>query len=203
HLAEDHEQDLGTAIMEKEAVRAEARGVSMKLDKLQHKIEEERGKWIAQKQALADQLRQAEERAARAVEDTTRVMTDARHSWQAELERLRHRVAELEKQQTNGAPAAPVDLSAPIPMPPPPESAPEPVRHRPRIVVVHPDLELREAARSSLVRVGYEVATAGDGLEGLRVAIAMQPDIVIADSQMPKMDGRELCQLLKSQEKTA
>src|SRR6185503_16928505 len=100
HLAEDHEQDLGTAIMEKEAVRAEARGMSMKLDKLQHRIEEERAKWLAQNQALTDQLRQAEERATRAVEDTTRVMTDARHSWQAELERLRNRVAELEKGQT-------------------------------------------------------------------------------------------------------
>jgi CheY-like chemotaxis protein len=37
----------------------------------------------------------------------------------------------------------------------------------------------------------------------LRVAIARQPEIVIAESSMPKMDGRELCQLLKSQEKTA
>jgi CheY-like chemotaxis protein/chromosome segregation ATPase len=195
HLAEDHEQDLGNAIMEKEAVRAEARGMTAKMGQLQQKFEEERDKWLAQKQALTEKLQQAEERAARAVEDTTRVMTDARASWQAELGRLRGRVAELEQ-----PPAAPVDLTQPIPMPPPPGA--EPV-HRPRIVVVHPDMELREAARSSLVRVGYDVATAADGLEGLRVAIAMKPDIVIADSQMPKMDGRELCQLLKSQDKTA
>ena len=45
--------------------------------------------------------------------------------------------------------------------------------------------------------------TAADGLEALRVAIARQPEIVIAETSMPKMDGRELCQLLKSQEKTA
>ena len=74
---------------------------------------------------------------------------------------------------------------------------------RTRILVAHPDAELRHAAKSSLERAGYEVATAGDGLEGLRVAIAVQPHVVIADAIMPKMDGRELCQLLKSQEKTS
>lgn len=74
---------------------------------------------------------------------------------------------------------------------------------RPRILVVHPDAELRSAASATLERAGYEVVGAADGLEALRVAIARQPEVVVAESSMPKMDGRELCQLLKSQEKTA
>lgn len=74
---------------------------------------------------------------------------------------------------------------------------------RPRVLVVHPDAELRSAALVTLERAGYEVVGAADGLEALRLAIASQPEAVIAESSMPKMDGRELCQLLKSQEKTA
>ncbi|HYC60547.1 MAG TPA: response regulator [Thermoanaerobaculia bacterium] len=74
---------------------------------------------------------------------------------------------------------------------------------RPRVLIVHPDAELRNNARLSLERAGYEILGAGDGLEALRTAYAERPDVVIADAIMPKMDGRELCQLLKSQEKTA
>jgi CheY-like chemotaxis protein len=74
---------------------------------------------------------------------------------------------------------------------------------RPRVLIVHPDAELRMSARVSLERAGYEILSAGDGLEALRTANAERPDVVIADAVMPKMDGRELCQLLKSQEKTA
>ena len=78
-----------------------------------------------------------------------------------------------------------------------------PVVARPRVMIVHPDADLRAAASTTLERAGYDVVTAADGLEALRVAIARQPEIVIAETSMPKMDGRELCQLLKSQEKTA
>lgn len=74
---------------------------------------------------------------------------------------------------------------------------------RPRILIVYPDSELRTNARGVLERAGYDVVSAADGLEALRTAIAQRPDVIIADAIMPKMDGRELCQLLKSQEKTA
>ncbi|HKR62380.1 MAG TPA: response regulator, partial [Thermoanaerobaculia bacterium] len=72
-----------------------------------------------------------------------------------------------------------------------------------RVLIVYPDATLRMNARAILERAGYEVVGAADGLEALRTAIAARPDVVIADAVMPKMDGRELCQLLKSQEKTA
>ncbi|MFZ2491644.1 MAG: response regulator, partial [Thermoanaerobaculia bacterium] len=81
------------------------------------------------------------------------------------------------------------------------ESAPP--REGPHILVAHPDSQLREAARTRLEEIGYRVTTAADGLEGLRRAMAERPDLVVADSSMPKMDGRELCQMLKSQERTA
>jgi CheY-like chemotaxis protein len=74
---------------------------------------------------------------------------------------------------------------------------------KPRVLVAHPDTDVRSAAKASLDRAGYDVITAADGLEALRMAVSEQPHVVIADAIMPKMNGRELCQLLKSQDKTA
>ena len=58
-------------------------------------------------------------------------------------------------------------------------------------------------SRDSLDKGGFDTITAADGLEGLRLAVAHKPDVVIADASMPKMDGRELCQLIKSNQETA
>ncbi|HEV7765184.1 MAG TPA: response regulator [Thermoanaerobaculia bacterium] len=101
---------------------------------------------------------------------------------QREIDRLRTRLSELEKARVHPLPHGVV---------------------RPRVLIAHPDADLRMSARASLERAGYEILSAGDGLEALRTANAERPDVVIADAVMPKMDGRELCQLLKSQEKTA
>ena len=57
--------------------------------------------------------------------------------------------------------------------------------------------------RDGLARQGFDTITAADGLEGLRLAVAHKPAVVIADATMPKMDGRELCQLIKSNPETA
>jgi CheY-like chemotaxis protein len=113
--------------------------------------------------------------------DAARVLSESRAAAEAEIARLRARIEELEQ-----APAQP-----PL------------VDERPRILIAHPDADLRASARTSLERAGYEIVSAADGLEALRTAIAQRPDIVIADAVMPKMDGRELCQLLKSGEKTS
>jgi len=62
---------------------------------------------------------------------------------------------------------------------------------------------MRNLWREKLGGNGFDVQTAADGLEGLRVTMASRPDIVIADTSMPKMGGRELCQLIKSNQETA
>jgi CheY-like chemotaxis protein len=115
-----------------------------------------------------------------ALDDAARLLAETRAAAQEEIDRLHARVVESEK-------------AVPLPL----EVA------RPRILIAHPDAELRRNARASLERAGYEIVSAADGLEALRTAIAQRPAVVIADAVMPKMDGRELCQLLKSQEKTA
>jgi len=49
-----------------------------------------------------------------------------------------------------------------------------------------------------LTAKSYEVATARDGREALEEFARLQPDLVLLDIQMPRMDGFEVCQRLKS-----
>lgn len=48
-----------------------------------------------------------------------------------------------------------------------------------------------------LIKEGYEVITAGDGQEGLALVRREQPDLIILDLMLPKMDGYKVCALLK------
>jgi CheY-like chemotaxis protein len=47
----------------------------------------------------------------------------------------------------------------------------------------------RELVRTVLERCGYEIAEAADGLEALRAARELRPDLIILDLNMPRMDG--------------
>jgi CheY-like chemotaxis protein len=49
-----------------------------------------------------------------------------------------------------------------------------------------------------LEEAGYEVVSAMDGAEGLKLTREHKPDLVITDIEMPKLDGYELCQVIKS-----
>jgi class 3 adenylate cyclase len=50
---------------------------------------------------------------------------------------------------------------------------------------------------------GYDVVTAGDGAEALAVVEAEQPDLVLLDILMPKLDGYAVCERLRENEETA
>ncbi|GAA3320645.1 hypothetical protein GCM10020331_032490 [Ectobacillus funiculus] len=49
----------------------------------------------------------------------------------------------------------------------------------------------------NLQQAGFEVITAMDGAEGLRKATEENPDLVILDLMLPKMDGMEVCKELR------
>lgn len=50
---------------------------------------------------------------------------------------------------------------------------------------------------------GYAVVTAKDGQEGVLKAKSEQPDLILLDVVMPKMDGIEACRVLRAQPETA
>jgi hypothetical protein len=67
-----------------------------------------------------------------------------------------------------------------------------------KLLVIEDELILRENLKELLTIHGYEVATANDGEEGLHAIKAMNPDLVICDIRMPKLNGYELFEEVKN-----
>lgn len=60
----------------------------------------------------------------------------------------------------------------------------------------------RLAIQRALVRAGYDVATAGDGEDGLRAAGASHPDVIILDMLLPKISGIDVLRTLRREANT-
>jgi DNA-binding response OmpR family regulator len=65
------------------------------------------------------------------------------------------------------------------------------------ILVVEDEEFLRNLLRISLEKEGYGVCTARDGVEALELYAAHEPDLVLLDIMMPRMDGFAVCQELR------
>ena len=68
----------------------------------------------------------------------------------------------------------------------------------PRLLLVEDNEASREGLSRHLRRRGYEVLTAVDGREGLEVARAEPPDLVLMDMSLPVLDGWEATRQLKA-----
>ena len=66
-----------------------------------------------------------------------------------------------------------------------------------RILVVEDDLTLLETLEYNLATEGYEVITAADGLTALEVAREEEPDLILLDLMLPRLDGFEVCRILR------
>ena len=66
------------------------------------------------------------------------------------------------------------------------------------ILLVEDDPFMRKLLGKVLEAHGYKVTMAVDGLEGLRFAREVKPDIIVLDVMLPKMDGHKVCRILKS-----
>ena len=71
------------------------------------------------------------------------------------------------------------------------------MRTPPLILIVEDNPESLDILRARLTAHNYEVITALDGEAGLAMAREKQPDLILLDIMMPKMDGIEVCRRLK------
>lgn len=74
---------------------------------------------------------------------------------------------------------------------------------RGRILVIDDDAALRAAVRIVLGDVGFDVLEAENGADGVALAAASKPDLVITDWEMPVMDGYETIRRIRSEGATA
>ncbi len=58
-----------------------------------------------------------------------------------------------------------------------------------KILVVEDDIYLSGAYKTKLVKMGFDVRTAGDGFEALDVLKDYKPDLILLDLVMPRKDG--------------
>ena len=65
------------------------------------------------------------------------------------------------------------------------------------VLVVEDEENILEAIRYNLEREGYRVLAAQDGEEGLTLTREDAPDLVVLDIMLPKLDGFEICRILR------
>ena len=68
---------------------------------------------------------------------------------------------------------------------------------RPRVLVVEDDADIAGVLRRSLDKEGYDVRVAGDGEAALEQAGDFEPDAVVLDLGLPRLDGVEVCRRLR------
>lgn len=68
-----------------------------------------------------------------------------------------------------------------------------------RVLVVEDDGEIADVVRRALDKVGYEVRLAADGEAALEQSQVFEPDAVVLDLGLPKLDGVEVCRRLRAE----
>ena len=61
-----------------------------------------------------------------------------------------------------------------------------------KILIVEDENEIREAMNEAVTTAGYETVSATNGKEGLQMAMAEKPDLILLDLRMPVMSGFEM-----------
>jgi DNA-binding response OmpR family regulator len=79
----------------------------------------------------------------------------------------------------------------------------EPGNGKPLVLAADDDPDILSLVVFRLERAGYEVLTAPDGDEALRLALERKPDLAVLDVMMPKLDGYEVTRRLRAHEPTS
>lgn len=70
------------------------------------------------------------------------------------------------------------------------------------ILIIDDDDDIRDLLKYNLKNEGYNVETAENGVKGIEKALKLTPDLIIIDVMMPEMDGIEVCERLRKEDKT-
>jgi two-component system KDP operon response regulator KdpE len=76
------------------------------------------------------------------------------------------------------------------------------MNNQPHILVIDDEHQILRALRTILTARQFRVSTAASGEEGLALAAASQPDIIILDLSLPDMDGVTVCRRLREWTRT-
>ncbi|MBN1369927.1 MAG: response regulator transcription factor [Dehalococcoidaceae bacterium] len=68
-----------------------------------------------------------------------------------------------------------------------------------KVLLAEDDASLSEVIKYNLVKNGYDVITAADGIRALEAARSERPDLLVLDLMLPGMDGMEVCRILRSE----
>lgn len=74
---------------------------------------------------------------------------------------------------------------------------------RKKILVVDDDAELIELISFNLKQAGYSIGTAANGVEAIKKARSLGPDLIVLDVMMPELDGFAVCEILRRDTATA
>ncbi|MDT7602437.1 MAG: hypothetical protein QOF61_434 [Acidobacteriota bacterium] len=66
------------------------------------------------------------------------------------------------------------------------------------VLLVEDDADKQQLLKVALEMAGYNVRTAGDGVEGLLAVESHQPDLIVTDVMMPNMDGYEMVRRVRA-----
>ncbi|GIK52209.1 MAG: DNA-binding response regulator [Planctomycetota bacterium] len=70
------------------------------------------------------------------------------------------------------------------------------------VLVIEDEADIVEVIKYNLNKNGFETLTADSGEQGLEVAAARLPDLILLDLMLPRMDGLEVCRRLRGSERT-
>lgn len=71
-----------------------------------------------------------------------------------------------------------------------------------KILIVDDEKNIVDIIAFNLKKEGYEVLKAADGEEGVQLAMEENPDLILLDIMMPKMDGYEACKKIREKKNT-
>ena len=70
-----------------------------------------------------------------------------------------------------------------------------------RILIIDQDATFIQTVSNYFKSIGIEVYSTGDGIEGYRMAKEAKPGVVILDTELPNLNGFQVCRLLKGDDR--